>query len=144
MLVAVVITDSRAEYRGRRPVLVVHQDNAILDGMDDWNKNTHGRSGLIDQVKASVLSDAQVEAQMISFLQECCAVWGEPDVWQFHLPGSPFLARWMPRPSPYFHYRNLDVSTLKELVNAGSRRLPGSEETRQTRAWPIFMNRSKS
>ncbi|MFO1386435.1 MAG: oligoribonuclease [Chitinivorax sp.] len=114
--VAVVITDSELNTVAEGPVLVVHQDNAILDGMDDWNKNTHGRSGLIDRVKASVLSDAQVEAQMISFLQEYVPSGVSPMCGNSICQDRRFLARWMPRLESYFHYRNLDVSTLKELV----------------------------
>ena len=114
--VAVVITDSELNTVAEGPVLVVHQDNAILDAMDDWNKNTHGRSGLIDRVKSSVLSDAQVEAQMISFLQEYVPSGVSPMCGNSICQDRRFLARWMPRLESYFHYRNLDVSTLKELV----------------------------
>ena len=117
--VAVVITDSELNTVAEGPVLVVHQDNAILDAMDDWNKNTHGRSGLIDRVKSSVLSDAQVEAQMISFLQEYVPSGVSPMCGNSICQDRRFLARWMPRLESYFHYRNLDVSTLKELWREG-------------------------
>lgn len=114
--VAVVITDSALNTIAEGPVLVVHQDNAILDAMDDWNKNTHGRSGLIDRVKSSVLNDAQVEAQMIAFLQEHVPSGASPMCGNSICQDRRFMARWMPRLESYFHYRNLDVSTLKELV----------------------------
>lgn len=114
--VAVVITDSALNTIAEGPVLVVHQDNAILDAMDDWNKNTHGRSGLIDRVKSSVLNDAQVEAQMIAFLQEHVPSGVSPMCGNSICQDRRFMARWMPRLESYFHYRNLDVSTLKELV----------------------------
>ena len=114
--VAVVITDSALNTVAEGPVLVVHQDNAILDAMDDWNKNTHGRSGLIDRVKSSVLNDAQVEAQMIAFLQEHVPSGASPMCGNSICQDRRFMARWMPRLESYFHYRNLDVSTLKELV----------------------------
>ncbi|MFO1379390.1 MAG: oligoribonuclease [Chitinivorax sp.] len=114
--VAVVITDSALNTVAEGPVLVVHQDNAILDAMDDWNKNTHGRSGLIDRVKSSVLNDAQVEAQMIAFLQEHVPSGVSPMCGNSICQDRRFMARWMPRLESYFHYRNLDVSTLKELV----------------------------
>ncbi len=114
--VALVVTDSQLNTVAEAPVLVVHQDNAVLDAMDDWNKNTHGRSGLIDKVKASVLSDAQVEAQMISFLQEYVPSGVSPMCGNSICQDRRFLARWMPKLESYFHYRNLDVSTLKELV----------------------------
>lgn len=114
--VAVVITDSELNTVAEGPVLVVHQDNAILDAMDDWNKSTHGRSGLIDRVKSSVLDNAQVEAQMIGFLQEYVPSGISPMCGNSICQDRRFLARWMPRLESYFHYRNLDVSTLKELV----------------------------
>lgn len=114
--VAVVITDGALNTVAEGPVLVVHQDNAILDAMDDWNKNTHGRSGLIDRVKSSVLNDAQVEAQMIAFLQEHVPSGASPMCGNSICQDRRFMARWMPRLESYFHYRNLDVSTLKELV----------------------------
>ena len=114
--VAVVITDSALNTIAEGPVLVVHQDNAILDAMDDWNKNTHGRSGLINRVKSSVLNDAQVEAQMIAFLQEHVPSGASPMCGNSICQDRRFMARWMPRLESYFHYRNLDVSTLKELV----------------------------
>ena len=117
--VAVVITDSALNTIAEGPVLVVHQDNAILDAMDDWNKNTHGRSGLIDRVKSSVLNDAQVEAQMIAFLQEHVPSGASPMCGNSICQDRRFMARWMPRLESYFHYRNLDVSTLKELVKRG-------------------------
>ncbi|MBB5019430.1 oligoribonuclease [Chitinivorax tropicus] len=113
---AVVITDSELNTVAEGPVLVVHQDNAVLDAMDDWNKNTHGRSGLIDRVKASVLNEAQVEAQMIAFLQEHVPSGVSPMCGNSICQDRRFMARWMPRLETYFHYRNLDVSTLKELV----------------------------
>lgn len=114
--VAVVITDSELNTVAEGPVLVVHQDNAILDAMDDWNKSTHGRSGLIDRVKSSVLDNAQVEAQMMGFLQEYVPSGASPMCGNSICQDRRFLARWMPRLESYFHYRNLDVSTLKELV----------------------------
>ncbi|WP_137936624.1 oligoribonuclease [Chitinivorax sp. B] len=114
--VAVVITDSELNTIAESPVLVVHQDNAVLDAMDDWNKNTHGRSGLIDKVKASVLNESQVEAQMIGFLQEHVPSGVSPMCGNSICQDRRFMARWMPRLESYFHYRNLDVSTLKELV----------------------------
>jgi oligoribonuclease len=114
--VAIVITDSQLNAVSQAPVLVIHQADAILHAMDDWNKNTHARSGLIDKVKVSTLTESAAEEQLLAFLAQ-------------HLPGrtSPmcgnsicqdrrFLARHMPRLEAYFHYRNLDVSTLKELA----------------------------
>ena len=95
--VAVVVTDAQLEVVAEGPVLVVHQSDELLDGMDNWNKATHGRSGLIDKVKASSLAEAQAEDIPLEFL------------------GRRFMVRYMPRLEAFFHYRNLDVSTLKEL-----------------------------
>ena len=112
--VAVVVTDPQLTVRVEGPVFAVHQSDAVLDGMDAWNKGTHGRSGLIDRVKASTVDEAAAEAQVIAFLQK-------------YVPKSPmcgnsicqdrrFLARTMPALEAFFHYRNVDVSTLKELA----------------------------
>ena len=87
--VALVITDNDLETVAEAPVLVVHQPDSVLDGMDAWNKSTHAKSGLIDKVKASTLDEAMVEAQMIEFLKEYVPVRHLPDVRQLHLPGSP-------------------------------------------------------
>ena len=114
--VAMVITDSQLETVAESPVLVVHQDSVILDAMDDWNKATHGRSGLIDKVKASRLSEAEVEAQMLAFLEQHVPIRTSPMCGNSICQDRRFLARWMPDLEQYFHYRNLDVSTLKELA----------------------------
>ena len=114
--VALVVTDSQLNTVAEAPVLVVHQSTEVLDGMDNWNKSTHGKSGLIDKVKASPLGDAQVEAQMIEFLEEYVPPKASPMCGNSICQDRRFLARYMPRLEGYFHYRNLDVSTLKELV----------------------------
>jgi oligoribonuclease len=113
--VALVVTDSELKAVAQAPVLVVHQPDATLDAMDAWNKATHGRSGLIDKVKASVLTEADVEARMIDFLREHVPENTSPMCGNSICQDRRFLARWMPRLEAYFHYRNLDVSTLKEL-----------------------------
>ncbi len=114
--VAVVITDSELNTVAESPSLVVHQADSVLDGMDAWNKSTHAKSGLIDRVKASTLSDGDVEAQMIEFLKEYVAPGISPMCGNSICQDRRFLARWMPQLEAYFHYRNLDVSTLKELA----------------------------
>jgi oligoribonuclease len=114
--VAIVVTDSNLETVAEAPVLVVHQPDEVLDGMDNWNKSTHGKSGLIDKVKASTLDEAQVEAQMVAFLKEYVPAKASPMCGNSICQDRRFLARWMPAFEDYFHYRNLDVSTLKELV----------------------------
>src|SRR5512146_1280436 len=114
--IALVITDGELNTVAEAPVLVVHQPDSVLDGMDNWNKSTHGKSGLIDKVKASTLDEATVEAQMLAFLQEYVPIRTSPMCGNSICQDRRFLARWMPKLEEYFHYRNLDVSTLKELA----------------------------
>jgi len=113
---AVVITNSQLETIAEGPVWVVHQSNEVLDGMDDWNKGTHGRSGLIDKVKASTLSEADVEAQCLEFIKQHVPARISPMCGNSIGQDRRFMVRYMPKLEEYFHYRNLDVSTLKELV----------------------------
>jgi oligoribonuclease len=113
--VALVVTDSQLVTVAEAPVLVIHQPDAVLEAMDAWNKATHARSGLIDKVKASSLSEADVEAQMVDFLREHIPENTSPMCGNSICQDRRFLARWMPKLEAYFHYRNLDVSTLKEL-----------------------------
>ncbi len=114
--VALVVTDSDLNVIAESPALVVHQENAVLDGMDDWNKSTHGRSGLIEKVRASVLTEADVEAQMLAFLAPLVGKSKSPMCGNSICQDRRFLARNLPQLEAYFHYRNLDVSTFKELV----------------------------
>ncbi len=114
--VAMVITDSQLETIAESPVLVVHQSTEILDAMDQWNKSTHARSGLVDKVKTSTLNETQVEEQMLDFLQQHVPSNTSPMCGNSICQDRRFLARWMPALERYFHYRNLDVSTLKELA----------------------------
>jgi oligoribonuclease len=114
--VAIVITDSQLNTVAEAPVLVVHQPDEVLDRMDDWNRSTHGKSGLVDRVKASSLTDAQVEDQMIAFLENYVPPRISPMCGNSVHQDRRFLTRYMPRLEEYFLYRNLDVSTLKELV----------------------------
>ena len=113
--VALVITDVTLATVAEAQVLVVHQDDATLAGMDSWNQGTHGRSGLIDKVKLSSLDEAAVEHGMIAFLREHVPPRISPMCGNSICQDRRFLARWMPQLEDYFHYRNLDVSTLKEL-----------------------------
>src|SRR5574338_207035 len=114
--IAVVITNEQLETVAEAPVIVVHQPDAVLDAMDDWNKNTHGKSGLIDRVRASTVSEAEAEAQMLAFLQERVPARSSPMCGNSVCQDRRFLARYMPKFEDWFHYRNLDVSTLKELA----------------------------
>lgn len=113
--VAIVVTDSELATVAEAPVLVVHQADAVLAAMDDWNKGTHARSGLVDRVRASTLSESDVEARMLEFLREHVPAGVSPMCGNSICQDRRFLARWMPQLEAYFHYRNLDVSTLKEL-----------------------------
>lgn len=114
--IAVVITDRHLEVVEEGPVLVLHQDQAVLDGMDSWNKSTHGKSGLIDKVKASTLTEAEAEEQVLAFLKRHVGERKSPMCGNSICQDRRFLARHMPKLEAYFHYRNLDVSTLKELA----------------------------
>ena len=114
--IAVVVTDAQLTVRVEGPVLEVHQSNEVLDGMDAWNKGTHGRSGLIERVKASTVDEAAAEAAVIAFLEQHVPAGKSPMCGNSICQDRRFLARTMPRLEAFFHYRNLDVSTLKELA----------------------------
>ncbi len=113
--IALVITDAWLELVAEAEVLVVHQEAETLGGMDSWNQSTHARSGLVDKVKASSLDEAAVEQRMLAFLREHVPPKASPMCGNSICQDRRFLARWMPKLEDYFHYRNLDVSTLKEL-----------------------------
>ncbi len=114
--VAIVITTSQLDLVAEAPVLVVHQPDVVLDAMDDWNKGTHGKSGLTERVRASRLSDAEVEAQMLAFVAQHVPPKLSPICGNSVHQDRRFLVRYMPKLEDYFLYRNLDVSTLKELA----------------------------
>ena len=114
--IAMVVTDSQLNTVAESPVLVVHQSDSALEAMDDWNKATHARSGLIAKVKASTLVEADAEQQYLDFLVQHVPSRTSPICGNSICQDRRFLARCMPRLEAYFHYRNLDVSTLKELV----------------------------
>lgn len=113
--VAMIITDSQLNVVAESPVIAVHQPDSVLDAMDDWNKNTHGKSGLVARVKASTVSEAQAEQVLLDFLQQHVPAGKSPMCGNTICQDRRFMARWMPQLEAYFHYRNLDVSTLKEL-----------------------------
>ena len=114
--VAVVVTDPQVTVRVEGPVFAVHQSDAVLDAMDAWNKGTHGKSGLIDRVKASRVDEAAAEADVIAFLRRHVPAGKSPMCGNSICQDRRFLANHMPRLEAFFHYRNLDVSTLKELA----------------------------
>ena len=114
--IAVVVTDSQLNTVAEGPVLVVRQADVVLDGMDDWNKSTHGKTGLTDRVRSSSLTEADAEDQMLAFLAGRVPPKVSPMCGNSVHQDRRFLARYMPRLEAYFLYRNLDVSTLKELA----------------------------
>jgi oligoribonuclease len=113
---AAVVTDSELNVLGESPVLVVHQTDEVMDGMDAWNKGAHGRSGLIEKVKVSTLDEATATAQMIEFLTPFVPANKSPMCGNSICQDRRFMARYMPELEAYFHYRNLDVSVFKELA----------------------------
>ncbi|MDR1648204.1 MAG: oligoribonuclease [Zoogloeaceae bacterium] len=112
---AMVVTDSDLDTVAEAPVWVVHQEEALLDAMDDWNKKTHGRSGLVERVRAATKNEAEVEAEALAFLREHVAQGASPMCGNTISQDRRFMRRYMPNLETWFHYRNLDVSTLKEL-----------------------------
>jgi oligoribonuclease len=114
--IAVVVTGPDLQPRVEGPVLVIHQSDEQLDKMDAWNKGTHGRSGLIDKVRASTVDEAQAEAELLAFLARYVPKNAVPMCGNSIGQDRRFLVKYMPKLEAFFHYRNLDVSTLKELA----------------------------
>ncbi|MES2152811.1 MAG: oligoribonuclease [Pseudomonadota bacterium] len=113
--VAVVVTDMHLNILAEGPVFAIHQSDETLNKMDAWNKGTHGRSGLIERVKASTVTEADAEAALITFLKNFVPSGKSPMCGNTICQDRRFMARGMPKLEAFFHYRNLDVSTLKEL-----------------------------
>lgn len=113
--VAVVITNSNLDFVAEGPVLAIHQTDEVLAGMDAWNTSTHGRSGLTQRVRESTVDEAQAQAQLLDFLRQYIGPNKSPMCGNSICQDRRFMARYMPELEAYFHYRNLDVSTLKEL-----------------------------
>lgn len=114
--VATIITDSELNTVAEGPVLVVHQPASVLDGMDEWNTRTHSETGLTERVRVSALNEADVEQQTLAFVQQYVPKAKSPMCGNSICQDRRFLARCMPDLEAWFHYRNLDVSTLKELA----------------------------
>jgi len=114
--IAVIVTGPNLAPRIEGPVLVIHQSDEQLDKMDAWNKGTHGRSGLIDKVKASFTTEAQAEQQILDFLAKYAPKGSTPMCGNSISQDRRFLVKYMPKLEAFFHYRNVDVSTLKELA----------------------------
>jgi oligoribonuclease len=115
--IATIVTNGELEVLAEGPMIAIHQPDSVLDGMDDWNKNQHGGSGLIDRVKASSHNEASAEKETLQFLEKYLPRGASPMCGNSICQDRRFLARCMPELEGYFHYRNLDVSTLKELAN---------------------------
>ena len=113
--IAVVVTGPDLQCRTEGPVLVIHQSDSLLDNMDAWNKGTHGKSGLIEKVKTSLVSESQAEAILIEFLTRFVSKNASPMCGNSIGQDRRFLVKYMPQLEAFFHYRNIDVSTLKEL-----------------------------
>jgi oligoribonuclease len=114
--VAVVVTEPDLTIVAEGPVLVIHQPDALLDAMDSWNRSTHGKSGLTDKVKASTLTEAQAEDQLISFLAQYVPAGKSPLCGNTVSQDRRFMFNYMPKLEQFFHYRTVDVSTIKELA----------------------------
>ena len=114
--IAVVVTGPNLEPRVEGPVFAIHQSDAVLNGMDAWNKGTHGKSGLIDKVKASTIDEEQAQAELLAFIGQYVPKNGSPMCGNSIGQDRRFLVKYMPKLEAYFHYRNLDVSTIKELA----------------------------
>lgn len=113
--IAVIVTGPHLECRTEGPVLVIHQSDAQLNAMDAWNKGTHGKSGLIDKVKASTLGEDAAQDLLLDFLKKYTPANASPMCGNSIGQDRRFLVKYMPRLEAFFHYRNIDVSTLKEL-----------------------------
>ena len=114
--IALLVTDPQLSVVAEGPVMAVHQPAEVLEAMDSWNKSVHGKTGLIERVRASRLAEAEAERRALAFLSDHVPPGVSPMCGNSICQDRRFLARWMPGLEAYFHYRNLDVSTLKELV----------------------------
>ncbi|HEX4780100.1 MAG TPA: oligoribonuclease [Usitatibacter sp.] len=114
--VAMVVTDSELNTIAEAPVFVVHQADEVLDAMDSWNRSTHGKSGLVDKVRASALTEAEMERQLVEFLKPLVPERTAPLCGNTVHQDRRFMARYLPAFDAYLHYRIVDVSTLKELA----------------------------
>jgi oligoribonuclease len=114
--IATIVTDQNLNILAQGPVLAVHQSDAALAAMDEWNQHHHGQSGLIERVKASTVDDTEAERQTLEFLKQWVPENTSPICGNSIGQDRRFLCRYMPKLEAYFHYRNIDVSTLKELA----------------------------
>jgi len=115
--IATLVTDKQLNILAEGPELAVHVEDTVLEGMDEWCTNQHGKSGLTQRVKDSKITDAEAAKQTIAFLEQYVDAGASPMCGNSICQDRRFLARWMPELEEFFHYRNLDVSSLKELAN---------------------------
>ena len=137
---AIVITDKNLNTVAEAPVWVIHQTDEVLNGMDAWNQRTHGNSGLIDKVRASSLTEAEVEQAALAFIKQYIGPSKSPMCGNSIGQDRRFMANYMPTLETYFHYRNLDVSTLKELARRWYPRIYDGykKETRHTALADVY------
>ena len=114
--IATIMTDAQLNILAEGPVLAIHQSDEVLNGMDAWNTRQHGQSGLVERVRTSTLDEAEAERQTIEFLSEYAPEGASPMCGNSICQDRRFMARCMPKLEAFFHYRNLDVSTIKELM----------------------------
>ncbi len=129
--IAVVVTDMNLNTIAEGPVFAIHQSEETMDKMDAWNKGTHGRSGLIERVRTSTVTEEQAEAALIAFLKQFVPAGKSPMCGNTICQDRRFMARTMPKLEAFFHYRNLDVSTLKELCRRWKPELVGGFKKHQ-------------
>jgi len=127
--IATIITDSQLNIVAEGPSLAIHQSDETLTGMDDWNSRQHYRSGLVDRVRNSTLSESDAEQRTLMFIAQHVPVRTSPMCGNSVCQDRRFMARWMPELEAFFHYRNLDVSTVKELATRWYPRLPKFEKS---------------
>lgn len=130
--IAVVVTGPQLTPRIEGPVLAIHQSDELLDQMDNWNKGTHSRSGLIDKVKASTVTEEAAEAQLLAFLAQYVPKGGSPLCGNSISQDRRFLVKYMPKLEAFLHYRNVDVSTFKELAKRWRPEVYNSFKKRQS------------
>jgi oligoribonuclease len=140
--IAVIVTGPQLLPRIEGPVLVIHQSDELLDKMDNWNKGTHGRSGLIDKVKASTVSEEEAERVILAFLAAYLPKGTSPLCGNTISQDRRFLVKYMPRLEAFFHYRNVDVSTFKELAKRWSPEVYSSFKKRQSHTALADVNES--
>ena len=126
--IAAVVTDKDLEELAVGPVLAIHQEDSVMDAMDDWNTKQHAQSGLTQRVKKSSISESQAEVAVLGFIRQYVPSNDSPMCGNSICQDRRFLARFMPELESYFHYRNLDVSTLKELAQRWYPDLKGFEK----------------